>query len=104
MTLAHYLDAVTARVEAAKQEVFALCRGRHNGGREWTMCIPVHDTDSDRVLIAGLEANRRLVQGLRLAVEAVEVWLNQPHEVGDEQMKELLAALDALMTEDLRNG
>ena len=72
------------KIEAAKQEVLALGRSLHYGGREWTMSIPHRENDSDRVIMAGLEeaaALLRTAQRLR--------------DAGQETMK----ALDELMTE-----
>lgn len=61
-----------ASIEAAEQEVFRLCRGPNRaGGRSFRMTIPVEPTDSDIVLINGLQAGREAVDalyGLRAAI------------------------------------
>jgi hypothetical protein len=43
-------------IERAWQEVFALCKGR-----EWTMHIPLEETDSDMVISAGLKKAESLM-------------------------------------------
>ena len=49
-------------IERAKQEVFAICKGRHHGGHEWRMSIPVNEErDSDRIIMAGLNAANDLL-------------------------------------------
>jgi len=58
-------------IERAKQEVFAICKGRHHGGHEWRMSIPVNEErDSDRIIMAGLNAaNDLLAAEVQRAVE-----------------------------------
>ena len=50
-------------VEKAKQEVFAICKGK-----QWRMCIPVQPDDSDIVIMDGfhaLEADLARLRGER---------------------------------------
>ncbi|HZM27390.1 MAG TPA: hypothetical protein VFB89_08530 [Gemmatimonadales bacterium] len=44
-------DAAERAVEKAKQEVFALCKGK-----QWRMCIPAQLDDSDVVIMSALAA------------------------------------------------
>jgi len=94
------LDQIRRRLEAAQQEVFALCKGKH-----WRMTVPVQDDDSDRTLMASLGDLRDL-----LAVcEAAKVFLEscEQDEIGDgtlrgwwserayDHLYQLLSRLDA---------
>jgi hypothetical protein len=53
--------AVPAEIAAARDEIVRLCEGRgrmtHVGlaGRDWTMCVPARDDDSDMIFLALVE-------------------------------------------------
>lgn len=55
------LAAMDARNKRARVEVYDLAAGR----RKWTMCIPIHDDDTDRVLCAALNDQMRLLALVR---------------------------------------
>ena len=44
------VEAMEARCKKAKEEVIAICTGTH----KWTMCVPVQESDSDRVVMTAL--------------------------------------------------
>ena len=74
------------KIEAAKQEVFVLCRSLHFGGRMWTMSVPHREDDSDRVIMAGLEeaaALLRTAQRLRDTLQEVTTRYIELVESGD---------------------
>ena len=60
------LDQICRRLEAAQQEVFALCKGK-----QWRMTIPVQADDSDRCIMAALGDIRDLL-ALAEAVKAID--------------------------------
>lgn len=74
-----------ADIKRAYEEVFALARGKR-----WTMHIPAEDTDSDFVIIAGLnavEAAEARVAELEALVEAREDELGQIRELSETRWK-----------------
>jgi len=63
------LDAIERRLEAAREELSALC----NGGKRWLMTIPAnHETDSDLILGAVLRDTRKLLIAVRSLLEQKE--------------------------------
>lgn len=50
------LDALRLMIEAAHDEVSAICKGK-----QWRMCIPVHPTDSDAVIGGALRKSLKLL-------------------------------------------
>lgn len=51
-------------LDAAMAEVSAICKGRmREGGKDWRMCIPAQQTDSDLVICAALRDLEALLSG-----------------------------------------
>ncbi len=69
MTLQSYLSEVRAREAAAHRMICDLAK---NGGRNWSLSIPVQSYDSDMVLQAPLNDLAKLVEALEIAVEALD--------------------------------
>ena len=95
--LAAYLDAVQARCDAAKAELFGLC----NGSRKWTMRIPVDENDSDRVLVKPIGYDLPILVQL---VQELAEWIAGEHEPDHTEyvaldcvVCEILARADALI-------
>ena len=56
------LPGLAANIEAAHEELHALCKGKfRQGGKDFRMTIPVRDTDSDVVIGRGLSAGNDLL-------------------------------------------
>lgn len=62
------LDALEAKITAAKQEVIHLATGK----RKWTMCIPVQAQDSDVLLMDALNDGLALCARVRVAERVVK--------------------------------
>lgn len=59
------LAAARQTIAAALAEVYALCQGEHRtGGHRFRMSIPVEQTDSDIVLLKGLQAGEAALDEL----------------------------------------
>lgn len=78
------LAEIEARAEAARQEVFRICRRR---GQGWTMSIPVRKTDSDRLFCDLANDADRLCDHIRAQdarIDALETALRPFQAVADE--------------------
>lgn len=64
------VSEIEQALEAAMNEVTALCKGEHG----WRMCIPVQDTDSDVVISTALNGLRELLPVVTAARALVDVW------------------------------
>lgn len=91
--------AAAELIERAKQEVFAICKGRHGGGHEWRMSIPVNEErDSDVIIMAGLNA---LADAVAQAVRKQErIFQSEYNDLADAFQGEYNDLADALHRAD----
>ena len=100
------LPGLAANIEAAHEELHALCKGKfRQGGKDFRMTIPVRDTDSDVVIGRGLSAGNDLLAlaasqaaRIRELEEANRVISGEgfPPSTGGERVRMLLARIAAL--------
>lgn len=94
------LLAARARCEAAREEIFRLCKGTRN----WTMCIPVQPDDSDIVFVNALDdtsAALSVIEAMAEALKTIQGIAEENHEGGDRtavfQIKQYAEAASALV-------
>jgi len=84
-------DQIRRQLEAAQQEVFALCKGKR-----WRMTIPVQDDDSDRTLMASLGDVRDLLAVVEKAVRVRDAFYALP-DSADTPLHNAIAEMDVTM-------
>lgn len=67
MTIDERLKEIEERLKNAHREICDLASGK----RKWEMCIPPQPTDSDMILQAPLDDLAKLIEMVRVAMEAL---------------------------------
>lgn len=88
------LDAIEKRTRVAQEEIVGLA----DGSRKWRMCIPVHPTDSDRVLMSLVDDVLALVS-LARTLEVHEG--GKPQVMTADILKRWISSIDVPIMTDI---